>query len=190
MKESPIPPEPDFAQWHSRLQDPSTRRAAFAEAVEAFSQRLYWLIRRMVISHEDANDLLQNTFLKAWANLDTFRGEARISTWLYKIATNECLTHLEKQRLRRHLSLDDADSYLVETLHGDEFFDGDAVQTRFQTAILQLPPKQRLVFNLRYYNDMKYEDMSEALGTSEGALKASYHHAVKKITAYMTSSND
>ena len=190
MKETPLQPEPDFAQWHSRLQDPSTRRAAFAEAVEAFSQRLYWLIRRMVISHEDANDLLQNTFLKAWANLDTFRGEARISTWLYKIDTNECLTHLEKQRLRRHLSLDDADSYLVETLRGDEFFDGDAVQTRFQTAILQLPPKQRLVFNLRYYNDMKYEDMSEALGTSEGALKASYHHAVKKITAYMTSGND
>ena len=175
MKETPLQPEPDFARWHSRLQDPSTRRAAFAEAVEAFSQRLYWLIRRMVISHEDANDLLQNTFLKAWANLDTFRGEARISTWLYKIATNECLTHLEKQRLRRHLSLDDADSYLVETLRGDEFFDGDAVQTRFQTAVLQLPPKQRLVFNLR---------------TSEGALKASYHHAVKKITAYMTSGND
>lgn len=190
MKETPLQPELDFAQWHSRLQDPSTRRAAFAEAVEAFSQRLYWLIRRMVISHEDANDLLQNTFLKAWANLDYFRGEARVSTWLYKIATNECFTFLEKQRNRRHLSLDDADSYLIETLRSDDFFDGDALQTRFQMAILQLPPKQRLVFNLRYYNDMKYDDMSEALGTSTGALKASYHHAVKKISAAMTDSED
>lgn len=190
MKENPAYPPENSDDELRLLRDPATRREAFARVVDTYGERLYRLIRRMVISHDDADDLLQNTFLKAWANLDYFRGEARLSTWLYKIATNECLTYLEKQRLRRHLSLDNSDSYLIETLRSDDFFDGDELETRFQTAILRLPPKQRLVFNLRYYNDMKYDDMSEALGTSTGALKASYHHAVRKITASMTGGDD
>lgn len=190
MKESPAYPPENNDDELRLLRDPATRREAFARVVDTYGERLYRLIRRMVISHDDADDLLQNTFLKAWANLDYFRGEARLSTWLYKIATNECLSFLERQRTHRHLALDAADSYLIETLRSDDYFDGDELQTQFQASILRLPPKQRLVFNLRYYNDMKYEDMSETLGTSVGALKASFHHAVKKITAYMTDSRD
>ena len=140
----------------------------------------------MVLDHEDANDLLQNTFLKAWTNIELFRGEAKLSTWLYKIAIKECITFLNKQRNMNNVSIDDADTFLLERLKGDEYFDGDEIQVRLQNAILTLPEKQRLVFNMKYNEEMKYEEMSEILGTSVGALKASYHHAVKKIEEFLT----
>ena len=163
------------------LQDPSTQRKAFERIVKAYSEQLYWQIRRMVVSHDDANDLLQNTFIKAWTNLDYFRGDAKLSTWLYHIAFNECLNFLNKQRAENQLSIDDADAALINKLESDPYFNGDETQRLFQKAILQLPEKQRIIFNLKYFQEMKYEDMSEILGTSVGALKASYHHAVKKI---------
>lgn len=163
------------------LQDPSMQRKGFERIVKAYSEQLYWQIRRMVVSHDDANDLLQNTFIKAWTNLDYFRGDAKISTWLYRIALNECLNFLNKQRAENRLSLDDADAALANKLESDPYFNGDETQKLFQKAILQLPEKQRIIFNLKYFQEMKYEEMSEILGTSVGALKASYHHAVKKI---------
>lgn len=169
-----------------QLRNPDTRRKAFEQVVAAYSERLYWLIRKMVLSHDDANDILQNTFLKAWLNLDSFRGEAKLSTWLYKIAVNENITFLNRQRAINNISMDDADIYLLEKLKGDDYFDGDAIQMKLQEAIVSLPEKQRIVFNMKYYDEMKYEDMSEILGTSVGALKASYHHAVKKIEAFLT----
>ena len=162
------------------LQDPARQKEAFECIVNEYSEQLYWQIRRMVLSHEDANDLLQNTFIKAWTNLEYFRAEAKMSTWLYRIALNECLTFLNKQRATNQLSIDDADADMVNKLESDTYFNGDETQILFQKALLTLPEKQRIVFNLKYFQEMKYEDMSEILGTSIGALKASYHHAVEK----------
>ena len=164
-----------------QLRDPAHQRDAFAQVVNFYGEKLYWQIRKMVLDHDDANDLLQNTFLKAWTNVDYFRGEAKLSTWLYKIAINECITFLNCQRTQNNVSIDDTDVFLLERLKGDEYFDGDAAQMKLQEAILTLPEKQRAVFNMKYFDDMKYEDMSEIFGTSVGALKASYHHAVKKV---------
>lgn len=169
----------------ARLRDPASQRDAFAVVVNIYGEKLYWQIRKMVLSHDDANDLLQNTFLKAWMNIDYFRGEAKLSTWLYKIAINECLTFLNRQRATINVSIDDTDVYLLERLKGDEYFDGDEAQKKLQEAILSLPEKQRLVFQMKYYEEMKYEEMSEILGTSVGALKASYHHAVKKVEEFL-----
>jgi RNA polymerase sigma-70 factor (ECF subfamily) len=167
------------------LRDPETQRGAFAEMVTAYGEKLYWQIRKMVLNHEDANDILQNTFLKAWSNLDSFRGDARLSTWVYKIAVNECITFLNKQRVINNIPLDDTDVYLLQTLKADDYFDGDGIDEKLQEAILSLPEKQRLVFTMKYNDEMKYEEMSGILGTSVGALKASYHHAVKKIEAFL-----
>lgn len=161
------------------LQDESTQKRGFELIVARYSEQLYWQIRRVVLSHEDANDLLQNTFIKAWTNIDYFRAEAKLSTWLYRIALNECLTFLNKQRIT--VSLDDADADVLRKLESDPYFSGDKAQLALQKAILTLPEKQRMVFNLKYYQEMKYEQMSEIFGTTVGALKASYHHAVKKI---------
>jgi RNA polymerase sigma-70 factor (ECF subfamily) len=169
-----------------KLRDPHTRREAFTKVVEAYSEKIYWAIRKMVLSHDDANDILQNTFLKAWSNLDSFRGDAKIFTWIYKIAVNENITFLNRQRSMNNISLDDADVFMLERLSGDEYFDGDALQLKLEEAILVLPEKQRIVFLMKYKDEMKYEDMSEILGTSVGALKASYHHAVKKIETFLT----
>ncbi len=168
-----------------QLQKPATVRQAFARVVEQYSRPLYWQIRKMVLSHDDANDLLQNTFLKAWGSIEYFRGDAKLSTWLYRIAVNETLTFLAKERERRNLTADAADDFLLLNIESEEFFDGNRAQKLLQEAILQLPEKQRLVFNMRYFDEMKYEDMSEILGTSVGALKASYHHAAKKIEEYL-----
>lgn len=154
--------------------------------IKLYTPPLYRQIRRMVQSHEDANDLLQNTFLKAWQNIDNFRGDAKLSTWLYKIAVNESLTHLEKERKRLGLSLDDEESHVVNLIEADTDIDGDELAQQLRKVIASLPEKQRLVFNMRYYDDMKYEQMSEILGTSVGALKASYHLAVKKIEQFFT----
>ncbi len=163
------------------LQEEDTQRRGFEMVVSQYSEQLYWQIRRMVLSHEDANDLLQNTFIKAWTNINYFRGEAKLSTWLYRIALNECLTFLNKQRATATLSLDDPEANVLDKLESDPYFSGDKMQKALQKALLSLPEKQRMVFNLKYYQEMKYEEMSEIFGTSVGALKASYHHAVKKI---------
>lgn len=167
-----------------QLRDPKTAQAAFSVLVGEYTEPLYWHLRRMVLDHEDANDLLQNTFIKAWTNIDSFQGNAKISTWLYRIATNEALTFLSKQSTMPSVSIDDDESSPVNQLESDEFFDGDELQLRLQEALKTLPPKQQLVFNMKYFDEMKYEDMSEILGTSVGALKASYHLAVKKIATY------
>ncbi len=167
------------------LQDESTQKKGFEMIVAEYSEQLYWQIRRMVFSHDDANDLLQNTFIKAWINIDYFRAEAKLSTWLYRIALNESITFLNKQRAANNVSIDDAAADLVHKLESDSFFEGDKVQLALQKALLTLPEKQRMVFNLKYYQEMKYEEMSDVLGTSVGALKASYHHAVKKIEKYL-----
>lgn len=175
----------DEKQLVKDLQDPKTAHTAFDTLMRLYGEQVYWQIRKMVMNHEDANDLLQNSFLKAWNNLDNFRGDARLSTWLYKIAINETINFLNKERNRRNITDDTQDEFLLSNIESDEYFDGDELQEEFQKAITALPEKQRLVFNMRYFDEMKYEKMSEILGTSVGALKASYHHAVKKITAFL-----
>ena len=167
-----------------RLKDPAQSRAAFTEVIARYSRPLYWQIRRMVQNHDDADDLLQNTFMKAWSNLDAFRGDAKLGTWLYKIAINESLTFLEKERKRLNISIDDEARPLIEAIEADPFTDGDEIKRKLREAIATLPDKQRLVFNMRYYDELKYEDISKVLGTSVGALKASYHLAIKKIEQY------
>lgn len=167
-----------------RLRQPETCRQAFNDVMRQYSEPLYWQIRRMVESHDDANDILQNTFLKAWQSVEGFRGDAKLSTWLYKIALNESITFLSKERKRMNISLDDEESHLVNLIESDEYVDGDALALKLRKAVASLPEKQRLVFNMKYYDEMKYEQMSEILGTSVGALKASYHLAVKKIEQY------
>ncbi|MDR2388855.1 MAG: sigma-70 family RNA polymerase sigma factor [Tannerellaceae bacterium] len=169
-----------------RLRNPTTQRDAFGQVVGLYGEKLYWQIRKMVLNHDDANDLLQNTFMKAWTNIDYFRGDAKLSTWLYKIAINECITFLNRQRSANNVSMNDSDVFLLERLKGDIYFDGDNAQMKLQEAILLLPEKQRLVFQMKYFGDMKYEDISDILGTSVGALKASYHHAVKKVEDFLT----
>lgn len=182
-----VPPI-DEKQLVADLQDPSTASRAFDTLMRTYGEPVYWQIRRMVASHDDANDLLQNCFLRVWTNLHNFRGDAKLSTWLYKIAVNESINFLNKERQRQGVTEDGDDSFLLQNIESDEYFDGDELQLELQRAIMQLPEKQRIVFNMRYFDEMKYEDMSEALGTSVGALKASYHHAVKKITAAIQNS--
>lgn len=158
-------------------------REAFAQVVQQYSEPLYWKIRRMVLSHDDANDVLQNVFLKAWTNMGEFKNKSRMSTWLYRIAVNETLDFLrKKKRMDSFCGSDDAS--VASQLLADEYFDGDETQAQLQEAIAQLPEVQRMVFNLRYFDEMKYSEMSRLLDTSEGALKASYHLAVKKITEF------
>ena len=167
-----------------QLQDASTRQQAFAVLVKQYGEQLYWKIRRIVLIHEDADDVLQNTFIKVWNNLDDFRGNSKLSTWLYRIAINEALDFLRKQKTRISQSAD-ADLSVANRLMADEYFDGDHIQAELQAAIATLPDVQRTVFNLRYFDQMKYADISKILDTSEGALKASYHLAVKKISEYL-----
>ncbi|WP_297329379.1 RNA polymerase sigma factor [uncultured Bacteroides sp.] len=168
------------------LQNESTQKRGFEMIVTEYSEQLYWQIRRMVLSHDDANDLLQNTFIKAWLNIDYFRAEAKLSTWLYRIALNECLTFLNKQRATTTVSLDDPEADALQKLESDPYFSEDKAQMALQKALFTLPEKQRMVFNLKYYQEMKYEEMSNIFGTSVGALKASYHHAVKKIEKFLS----
>lgn len=164
-----------------KLKDTSTKRMAFHELVKTYQEKLYWHIRKIVISHDDTDDILQNVFIKVWNNIETFREESSLYTWLFRIATNESLTFLAQQKRRSVFSRNDENDYLVENLKSDEYFDGSAIQRKLQAAILKLPDKQRLVFNLKYFDEMKYNEMADLLNTSVGALKASYHHAVKKI---------
>jgi RNA polymerase sigma-70 factor (ECF subfamily) len=169
----------------ARLQDERSRRKAFDELVKEMAESLYWQIRKMVLNHDDANDILQNTFIKAWTNIDQFRGESRLSTWLFRIAINETYSFLNKQRMNNSSLTADLEDIMVQNLTADPYFSGDEAALKLQKAILSLPEKQRLVFNMKYYDDMTYEEMSDILGTSVGALKASYHYAVRKIEAYL-----
>lgn len=166
------------------LREPRTRREGFAVLVKQYSDKLYWKVRRIVLSHEDANDVLQNVFIKVWSNLQNFQGKSSLSTWLYRIAINESLDFLRKQKLADKVSADE-DVSVASRLMSDEYFDGDEVQARLQEAVARLPEVQRMVFNLKYFEEIKYSEMSQILNTSEGALKASYHLAVKKITEYL-----
>lgn len=158
---------------------------AFNLIVRKHQESVYWLVRRMVVSHDDANDIVQEVFIKAWQGLPSFRKDAALFTWLYRIATNESLSFLKKKKTRFMLPLIDASKQLEETLEADVYYRGSDIETKIQKAILKLPDKQRAVFNMRYHDEMKYEDMAEVMGTSVGALKASYHHAVKKIEKYI-----
>ena len=167
-----------------QFSQPNKRSKAFSVVVSTYQERLYWHIRKMVLSHEDTNDVLQNTFLKAWNGLDGFRGDSQVSTWLYRIATNETLTFLTNKRMRSHNSIDDVDEGLLQNLKADTYFNGNDIQMKLQKAILTLPEKQRLVFNMKYFDDITYDQMEAILGTSVGALKASFHYAVKKIEKY------
>lgn len=159
----------------------SDTEGAFRKIVETYGSKLYWHIRRMVITHEDADDALQNTFINAWRNISSFRSESSLYTWLYSIATNEALTLIRKRDRHSNIPIDDLESLFANAPEGSTYFDGEEASVKLQNAILKLPEKQRTVFNMKYFDDMSYEKMSEVLGTSVGALKASYHHAVKKI---------
>lgn len=167
------------------LRDPDKRRAAFSRMVGLYQEQLYWQIRKLVINHDDASDVLQNTFLKAWTSIENFRGDSKLSSWLYTIAHNESITFLNKMQNERELSLDDPDGNLQNQVEGDKYFDGDETQRHLLEAIATLPPRQRQVFNMRYYDEMPYEEISQILETSVGALKASYHFAVERIAEYM-----
>jgi RNA polymerase sigma-70 factor (ECF subfamily) len=162
-----------------------TRNQAIHYLIKAYQQRLYWHIRKIVISHDDADDVLQNTFIKAWKGLANFKEESKLYTWLYRIATNESITFLNKKQKTNSISLHPIEEMLSKSLEGDTYFNGDEIQLKLQKAILTLPEKQRIVFNMRYYDETPYSEMSEILETSEGALKASYHHAAKKVEDYL-----
>ena len=162
-----------------------TQNEAFNLLLQKYQQKIYWHVRRMVINHDDADDLVQDTFVKVWKNLGKFRNDAQLYTWIYRIATNESITFLHKKKLKNNISLDDVNTELAQSLTSASYFDGDKAQRKLQEAILTLPDKQRVVFNMKYFDDMKYDEISEVLGTSVGALKASFHIAVKKIESIL-----
>ena len=168
-----------------QFNEPATKERAYTAIIKKYQEKLYWHIRRMVVEHEDANDVLQNMFIKVWKGLENFREDSQLYTWLYRIATNESLTFLEQQKKRTAVSLSDEESGLSNKVKASEHFDANKLEWKLQLAIQQLPDKQRAVFNLRYYDEMPYEEMSRVLETSEGALKASYHHAAKKIEDFI-----
>jgi RNA polymerase sigma-70 factor (ECF subfamily) len=162
-----------------------TKNYAFNLLMRKYQERLYWQVRKIVISHDDSDDVIQNTFLKVWGGLESFREDSQLFTWLYRIATNEALTFLKKKKTKFLLPLVDVEQQLSRTLESDPYVNGNELQIKLQQAILKLPEKQRIVFNMKYFDEMKYEDMSDVLGTSVGALKASFHHAVKKIEKFL-----
>ena len=163
-----------------------TRNEAFNLLLNKYQQKIYWHIRRLVIDHDDTDDLVQESFVKVWKNLDNFRSDSQLYTWIYRIATNESITFLNKKKLKNNMSLDDVSGELAESLTAAHYFDGDRIQRKLQEAILTLPEKQRIIFNMKYFDNMKYDEISEVLGTSVGALKASFHIAVKKIESILT----
>ena len=167
------------------FRNPVTKEKAFTSIIKKYQEKLYWHLRRMVVDHDDANDVLQNVMIRVWNGLENFREDSQLYTWLYRVATNECLTFLEQQKKRAAVSLSDVESGLENKIKADQNFDGNKLEWKLQLGIQQLPEKQRIVFQLRYYDEMPYEEMSRVLETSEGALKASYHHAVKKIEDYI-----
>lgn len=163
------------------FRDDESRNYAFNLIVRKYQEKLYWHIRRMVISHEDTDDIIQDVFIKIWKNLPKFKNQSQLYTWLYRVATNETITFLNKKRKRFFINLNDVEQELSNKLESDVYYNGDEIQMKLQKAILTLPEKQRLIFNMKYYDEMKYEDISAILKTSVGGLKASYHLAVKKI---------
>jgi RNA polymerase sigma-70 factor (ECF subfamily) len=168
-----------------QFRQPQTKDAAYTTLIKKYQERLYWHIRRMVVDHDDANDVLQNVFIRVWNGLENFKEESQLYTWLYRIATNESLTFIENQKKRSAVSLSDVESGLTNKIKADSHFDPNRLEWKLQLGIQHLPEKQRIVFTLRYYDEMPYEEMSRVLETSEGALKASYHHAVKKIEDFI-----
>lgn len=168
-----------------QLKSDKTKEAAFKELLKLYKERLYWHIRHIVKSHDDADDVLQNTFIKIYRNINTFKGESKLFSWMYRIATNEAITHLNQNAKRQNLNSEAFQNLAIEQLKSDVYFEGEEIQLKLQKAIASLPKKQQLVFNMKYFQDLKYKDMSEILKTSEGALKASYHIATKKIEEYL-----
>jgi RNA polymerase sigma-70 factor (ECF subfamily) len=168
------------------FRDAERKHYAFNLLVRKFQERVYYFVRRIVVDHDDADDVVQNIFIKVWNNLDSFREDSKLFTWLYRIAVNESLSFLKSKQLRSYLSLSSPEAMMVKNLSDDPFFDGSEIQRRLTMAIIRLPKKQQIVFNMRYYDDLSYDEMSEILGTSVGALKASYHFAVKKIEDFVT----
>lgn len=166
------------------LKNETSKEKGFRLLVEQYQERLYWHIRRMVVGHEDANDVIQNTFIKVFKSIHRFEGKSALYTWLYRIATNEAITFINKRKKKATADLDDEESNLTNQLEADEYFDGDRAEMLLQKSLAALPQKQRLVFQLRYFEELSYQEISEVLDTSVGALKASYHHAVKKIETY------
>lgn len=170
----------------SRLTSKTTKDSAFKELLTLYKERLYWHIRKIVVSHDDTDDVLQNTFIKVYKNIHNFKGESKLFSWMYRIATNEALTHLKRNSRLQRVGNQELQDHTIDNLEADVYFEGDEIQLKLQRAIATLPEKQKLVFNMRYFDALKYADMSEILDTSEGALKASYHIAVKKIEAFLT----
>jgi len=168
----------------SKFNNPNEKNEGFNLLIQAYQERVYWHVRKMVIDHDDANDVVQDVFIKVWKNLHKFRGESALYTYLYRISTNESITFLNKKKRRAATSIENEEG-IGNILKADEYFEGDEITIKLQMALSTLPEKQKAVFNLRYYNEMSYEDMSKTLKTSVGALKASYHHAVKKIERYL-----
>lgn len=168
-----------------KIRNPDSRNYGFNMLVRTYQQRVYWHVRKMVIDHDDADDLTQEIFIKIHKYIDTFREDSQLFTWIYRIATNECLSFLNKKKRRFFLPIEDVTQQLIAKVDNDPDLDGDEIQKRLQKAILQLPDKQRLVFNMKYFDDMAYEHMAEVTQTSVGALKASFHHAVKKIEEFL-----
>jgi RNA polymerase sigma-70 factor (ECF subfamily) len=168
-----------------QFRNAATRESAYTSLIKKYQEKLYWHVRRMVVEHEDANDVLQNTFIRVWNALENFREDSQLYTWLYRVATNECLTFLEQKKRKSSVSISDDENSLTGSIKADKDFDPSKIEWKLQLAMQQLPEKQRLVFSLRYYDEMPYSEMSKVLDTSEGALKASYHHAVKKIEDFI-----
>ncbi|MGC6430983.1 MAG: RNA polymerase sigma factor [Jejuia sp.] len=175
----------DEAQLVKQLQSPNQREKAFRELITLYKERLYWHIRNIVKSHDDADDALQNTFIKVYKNIHNFKGDSKLFSWMYRIATNESITLLNKNAKRLQITSEEVQHLAINNLTSDVYFEGEAIQLKLQKAIATLPEKQQLVFNMKYFEELKYKDISEILETSEGALKASYHIAVKKIEAYL-----
>jgi len=178
--------QPDDQVLLEQFRVSETRERAYTAIIRKYQERIYWHIRRMVVDHEDANDVMQNVFIKVWNSLDNFKEKSQLFTWLYRIATNESISFLEQQKRKRaNYSMHEVENHLENRLRADKNFNADKLEWKLQLAIQQLPEKQRLVFNLRYFDEMPYEEMSRILETSEGGLKASYHHAAKKIEDYL-----
>lgn len=171
----------------AQLKDPISQEIAFKNLINQYKERLYWHIRKIVISHYDADDVLQNTFIKIFKNIHSFKGESQLYSWMYRIATNESISFINKKAKEQYIDLSDLQYKLADNLTSDTYFSGDEIQLLLQKAIVSLPPKQQIIFNMKYFDEMKYNDMSEILNTSVGALKASYFHAVKKIENYIKS---
>lgn len=172
-----------------KFNNPKTQELGFKLLLNKYQQKIYWHIRRIVIEHEDADDVVQDVFIKVWKNLASFRQDSQLYTWLYRIATNESITFLNKKKTKFNSSFEELSEKLSESLNDDNYFTGDQIQKKLQKALLTLPEKQRLVFNMKYYDDLKFQEISDILGTSVGALKASYHLAVKKIEQFLLASD-